>query len=277
MGACTHPNSFSTRKFTSVAPRVLGPKGYTYQCLAPLQAKRPQGPIPYYRGNPLHREVGGFLSRVLSHSVGRAQHPVPLRGLDLARYWECPPIKNEVKTMGTKLPTDGIQMLPEVLNAGPGVLTEGNVTLIDQVYGQGNLKRSFLLKQIIAQYGWDQEQGSTGDSVLIGFANGSMGTVEIAAQLATVLANPNDIKTWDDYAQMGGIFWQTIRQILNGTTTYLGIRVSETITIGGGKGIPLIKDEGILLWVYNASTGAIASGNKLIGMYALIGVWLDDS
>ncbi len=245
--------------------------------LGPVASEAPAGTDTLIRGEPLLREVGGFLSRVLSHPVGRAQHPCPLRGAEPARYWDSPPIKNEVKTMGTKPPTDGIQMLPEILNAGPGALTEGNVTLIDQVYGQGNLKRSFLLKQIIAHYGWDQEQGSTGDSVLIGFANGSMGTAEIAAQLATVLANPNDTKTWDDYAQMGGIFWQTIRQILNGTTTYLGIRVDETITIGGGKGIPLIKEEGILLWVYNASTGAIASGNKLIGMYALVGVWLDDS
>jgi len=179
--------------------------------------------------------------------------------------------------MGTKPPTDGIQMLPKVMNAGPGALTTGNVTLIDQTYGQGNLTRSFLLKQIIYQLGWDQEAGSTGDSVIIGFADGSMGTAEIAAQLSTALVNPNDTKTWDDYSRMGGIFWQTLRMILNGTTTYTGIRVSETVTIGGGKGIPLIKDEGILLFVYNASTGAIASGNKLVGLYALVGVWLDDS
>ncbi len=173
-----------------------------------------------------------------------------------------------------KPPTEGIQILPEAIRAGTGALATDTSVILSTAYGGTTLTRTFLWKQLSVQFGW--EGGNDGDHVILGFSRGDVTVAELTAALATAIPDPTDASNWDDFVNTGFIYWQTLHMLSTESTDSNAHVWNETIKIGGSKGIPLKKDEGVQLFAFNPSNNALNSGTVLLGTFQLKGIWLDD-
>ncbi len=175
-----------------------------------------------------------------------------------------------------KPPTGGVQTLPTAFRTAFGAILSDVSEIMNTSYAS-DLAKDFLLKMIRVQI--QLEDFPESQKLWIGFARGDMTIGNISAALSTVLANPEDLQLWDSWStSMMGIYWESMRMIGGNDTTnssYAGPGWDETISIGGGKGIPLEAGIGIQLFIFNATSGSLANaGSTLVGLYQLVGVWL---
>ncbi len=177
-------------------------------------------------------------------------------------------------------PTEGIQTLPDMIRATVGSLASDTAIILWTVYATA-LKRDFLLKKLRVRL--KMEFGNTDDPVLFGFARGDMDIGSIGSVLANATPDPEDFGSWDEFALRNGIFWETL-QLMNGPNGDASALLlpapiwNDSITIGGGKGIPLEAEHGIQLFAFNPSNGNITnSSTNITGAIQLVGVFMEGS
>ncbi len=170
-------------------------------------------------------------------------------------------------------PTEGILNLPSLFRDNLGLLAVDTATVMDATYGTGALKRTFLLKKLrLTMYATG---GGVNESVLVGFAHGSLSLAEIVAILAASLADPTDVSSWDEFGQSKGIFWETLTQI-QCNHNHSGALQNHEFSIGGGKGIPLSVNHGIQQFAVNLGLATLTGPPIIWGSSQLIGVYLND-
>ncbi len=176
-------------------------------------------------------------------------------------------------------PTKGIQTLPDLFRTTTGIMLSDAAVLVGSSPYTTGLARDFLLKKL--RYHIHLEDFPAAQALLFGFCRGDMTTAEIIEVLATQLPDPEDFQQWDDFAQTNGIFWETLRMIRGNENTDVGSAAgvsNETISMGGGKGIPLEAGHGIQMFVFNgASTTVGETTSELWGSWQLVGVFMEGS
>ncbi len=190
------------------------------------------------------------------------QHPSALRAI------EGGSLLGETN-MGN-VPTTGIQILTDTFRVSVGTLASDTSLSINSTFG-GGLSRAFLIKQMRYWLGWVNATDT--QNLVIGFCNGGMSAAEITSALSAGIANPDDASNWDALAQSAGILWETVR-FLHKEVGGGMMQLSETISIGGRKGIPANEAAGIQLFVFNPNASALTTGSTITGGYNMIGVWL---
>ncbi len=171
----------------------------------------------------------------------------------------------------------GIQMQPLRMNADAlGSLAADTAVVLNTGFGSG-ITQSFLIKQV--RYAIQYGVVTQGDNFIIGLCNGSATVAEIASAIRDVVTDVDDASNTQVAALHQVIFWETLRMVgssgvLTGTTS--GNVLNETISIGGGKGIPAKEATGISVFAWNPNTGALTTGSVLSGLITLVGVWLND-
>ncbi len=171
----------------------------------------------------------------------------------------------------------GIQTLPAAFRQASGTLASDTARIVDNSYQA--ITRDFLCKKIRVQL--QQEDFPAGHSWLLGFCRGDVTIAEISSILSTVLLDPEDFQLWDDFAQANGIFWETLNIISGNLTGSTGVPaglVNLTLSLGGGKGIPLEAAHGIAMFIFNPSANTIGAANTVtLGTYQLVGVFMEGS
>ncbi len=175
----------------------------------------------------------------------------------------------------------GIISLPNGFRTVIGALNSDTVFQIDDDYGEDALTRDFLCKKIRTQA--VLEDFPADEFLVVGFARGDMSLTDISSALAVPTADPEDFQLWDNFATKNGIFWETL-QMISGIANVATPPNSNpniwnmTVSLGGGKGIPLEAGHGIQLFVFNPSGNQIGSaGATLFGLYQLVGVFMEGS
>ncbi len=172
----------------------------------------------------------------------------------------------------------GIVTLPESFRHVQGALASDTSVILDNSYSTA-LARDFLLKKI--RYQAQLEDIPSTVSWLIGFARGDLTIAEITTILTFVLPDPKDFQFWDNYAQLNGIFWETLRQIGGNAAAQDGSNAgiwNANISMGGGKGLPLEAGHGIQMFAFNPSGAAVGNaGTTMICSYQLVGVFMEGS
>ncbi len=164
----------------------------------------------------------------------------------------------------------GIYNLPAAFRTALLTLNSDTALIIDNGYGTA-LKRAFLIKQIRYELGLEASDGD--DMIIIGMANGGATIAEIASALATKLVDPGEASAWPSFISSKVILWETVRAIPGNEPQAV---LNETISIGGGKGIPMAVNKGIQLFVFNPSANSLTTGATLLGLYQIIGVFMND-
>ncbi len=165
----------------------------------------------------------------------------------------------------------GLQTLALRLNTD-SVGTLGANTSLKLVALDG-LTRSFLLKKVIYAVAWNA--GATGDNLIFGLAQGSATVAEITTALASMnISNPNDATNQILLDQWKVIYYETIMMVSASAVGEGQSVLNERISIGGGKGIPLLEDDGVQVFAYNPSTGSVTG--SFDGIVGFQGVWLND-
>lgn len=176
--------------------------------------------------------------------------------------------------MAKRDPLGGLQWLPIRIDSPFAAMSADDVDVLDSSYGAGNLKRTFLCKQV--KINLHMRGNDAGDGGIFGLAAGGLTTTEILAALTDSIPNPNDASVYGDIAQKVSIFWETLFDMVD--IEHGGHVLNKTVTLGGGKGIPLIVDQGVQAFFHNPSSGnAWAVTTRVQGLITYIGVWLDDA
>ncbi len=169
------------------------------------------------------------------------------------------------------LVSKGYQSLPVDTDTNLGTLATLTAVSLDSTYGSG-MTRTFLLKYF--KYLLILESLTTTEGpVIIGLAKGSATAAEIASAFVNDSPDPDDATSLTIVAARQAVFWQSV-QILDGRTDTVN---SAKVQMGArGKGIPIIEDDGIQLFAFNADISSLTTGARVRGMYFLEGVWLND-
>ncbi len=170
----------------------------------------------------------------------------------------------------------GLQYLPIRLDDDAIATLAANTALI--LNQQTAFTRSYLVKQVQYNVGYNVVTGPS--SVILGLANGTATITEIAAALNTLVIDPDDGSSPALLAQKSIIWWETLRfmgndSVGNGAAGQ-SVSLNERISIGGGKGIPIIEDNGILVFVWNPTASTLSTASLMAGLIILKGVWLND-
>lgn len=166
----------------------------------------------------------------------------------------------------------GLQTNPIRMNSDAiGNLGADTALVLNSTFGSG-LTQSFLIKQVLYKLG--VVALTVDETVIIGLANGSATVAEIVAALTANITNPDDASSPAVAAARQMVFWETLRTIVGGASKRSTI--DESISLGGGKGIPVKEATGLAIFAYNPSTGALTTGALVDGLVVLRGVWLND-
>ncbi len=172
----------------------------------------------------------------------------------------------------------GIRTLPDAVRTGIGQLNSDTAFIVQATYAT-QLTRDFLCKTIRRQLAY--EFGNSDDFVLIGYCRGDMTIGEISSILSTQLPDPEDFQSWDEIAQVNGIFWETLHLFQGAGDTTFGsnaIALNDAVSLGGGKGIPLEAGHGIQMFAFNPSAAQLQNTSGAItGTHQLVGVWMEGS
>ncbi len=166
-------------------------------------------------------------------------------------------------------PLDGLQFLPDNFQVALATLNSNVALQIAANYATG-LKRAFLLKHLKC-YG-TVSNFTAGDSVIVGFAFGSMSVSEIRNALIDEIPDPNEFTEWEHIIQKKGILWQTL-EVVDAERPSINIDVK----IGGRNGIPLTPGEGVQMFAFNYTSVNMTTGALASGVYLMEGAWLKDS
>lgn len=177
-------------------------------------------------------------------------------------------------------PTKGILTLKDAIRFEFGAIVADTAEIITQVYGTA-LTRDFLLKKIRTQIAF--EDFPADQYIIVGFCRGDMSITQIATVLAAETPDPETFGALDSFAEANGIFWETLK-MLSGISNVATPPNSNphiwnaTISMGGGKGIPLEAGHGIQMFMFNPDDGTIGNaGSKILGLYQLVGVFMEGS
>ncbi len=174
--------------------------------------------------------------------------------------------------------TDGLQMLSiPISEFAVGALGAETAQIINNDIGGTNMNRSFLAKKVRIHY--TLIAADTEDTLLVFLANGDLSVAELKTALTTFAypQNPNDPTDQTNQPLVKGIWWETM-QMVSASGTGDGKRViNEVVTLGGGKGIPAIKDSGVSMFIYNPLASAFVAGAFSSGHLLFYGAWLNDN
>ncbi len=165
----------------------------------------------------------------------------------------------------------GYQTLPETIAVSLGAIAANTALQVNATYGSG-LTRPFLLKYFKCLTALEQlvdEQGP----ILVGLAVGTATVTEIKNAMEDNNPNPDDPSAQAVAAKRKIIFWQSLHIVDGRTDT---VNMHESRLGARGKGIPIMEDNGVQVFLYNADSSALTSGASLRGHYILGGVWLND-
>ncbi len=173
----------------------------------------------------------------------------------------------------------GIQFQPLRMNSDAlGALAADTVLSLNTALSSG-LTQSFLIKKIdlrltIGNFG-------ESDSIIVGCAVGTASVAEIASGIRDVTLDPDEPGEMGEPGLSNIIYWETLR-LFTGTrpdssaVNGHGNVVNESVSIGGGKGLPMKKSHGIQVFAYNPQAAAILTGASVRGLVIIKGVWLND-
>ncbi len=147
-----------------------------------------------------------------------------------------------------------------------GILASGTALLIS-TSADTEMTAGFLVKQVQINAGVHDLDPT--DSLVVGYAQGDASIGEISVALTTVATNPFDVGEASLVTKKQIIFWETLQYLSSAENTINGM-----FKIGGGKGIPLGEDNGIVLFAFNAGPAAFTTGATINGLWTLKGVWL---
>ncbi len=174
--------------------------------------------------------------------------------------------------------TDGLQMLSIPVNEiAIGTLASETALAVNNDIGGANLQRSFLCKKVRIHFTMVAPDAE--DTLLVFLANGDLSVAEIATALTTFAypQNPNDPSNRLQQPLVKGIWWETMQMIsANGLGSGKTV-INEVVKLGGGKGIPAIRNSGVSLFVYNPLGSAFVAGSFANGHLLFYGAWLNDS
>ncbi len=167
----------------------------------------------------------------------------------------------------------GLQTLALRLNSDAlGALAADASTTLVKLDG---LTRGFLLKKVI--YALAYQAAATNDGVIIGLAQASASVTEISTALGAMnISNPNDATNRIKMDQWMVVYWETIRMLHPDATGAGVLAINESISIGGGKGIPWAEDDGVQVFAYNPSTSVLTTGGLIDGIVGFQGIWFND-
>lgn len=173
-------------------------------------------------------------------------------------------------------PTEGIRTLPAIVGTTTGAILSLEAEIVETSYGSA-LNRDFLWKKLRTTI--HAEDFPNGQAVIIGFARGDMTAAEIAATLKQITRDPDEFGEWGFFTQANGIYWETLRFMSAQDSAGEGAGPNfyqETISMGGGKGLPLEGGIGLSLFVFNAhpSVSIGNAGSTIVGLYQLVGVFM---
>lgn len=172
----------------------------------------------------------------------------------------------------------GIQFQPlRMNNDAIGALGADTALQLNSAITTG-LTQSFLVKQVDLRY--NVISMNAGDNVIIGLAVGTADVTMLASAIRDVTLDPDAPGERAEPATSNLIWWETLRSHSVSDTLGAGAGntspINETISIGGGRGLPMKKDHGIQVFAYNPGSGAITLGSAVAGLIVLKGVWLND-
>ncbi len=137
---------------------------------------------------------------------------------------------------------------------------------------------SFLLKR--GRYFLQLAGRSTADDgpIIIGMAHGDANVSEIAEAMVERNVNgPDDITSMLDQDTAWAVYQNSLKpMIVRGDQTFAQVEISDWFQPGGNKGIPLIEGSGMVLFAFNAGSGALTTGSTVNGIVMVQGVWLRD-
>ena len=136
----------------------------------------------------------------------------------------------------------------------------------------------FLLKRV--RYFLQLAGRSTADDgpIIIGCAHGDASVSEIAATMTERNVNgPDDITSVLDQDLAWVVYQNSLMPfIVRGDQSYAQIENSDWINPAETKGIPLHEGSGMVIFAYNAGSGALSTGSNVNGQVMAQGVWLRD-
>lgn len=178
-----------------------------------------------------------------------------------------------MSTLMSSYPQAGLQFQPLRMNTDAiGALAPDTAIALNTTLST-SVTQSFLVKQL--QYAFLAHGGSAGQGVIIGVANGTATVAEIASGIRDAVVDPDDATANTLTASHHSIWWETLRMVSLGNFAE-GNFYNETISIGGGKGIPWKEDTGVQIFAYNPASGALTTGGVIDGIICFKGVWLRD-
>ncbi len=177
-----------------------------------------------------------------------------------------------------KHPASGIVTLPDAIRTAVNALGQDTAFILTTAYATV-LTRDFLCKKIRTQLRF--EDGGRQDTFIIGFCRGDMTVAQILSALVTELPDPERYTDWQNYAELNGVFWETLKMITGEDITGQDASSvlsswNDTISLGGGKGIPFEAGHGVQMFIFNASGQTAASGS-VVGTYQMVGVFMEGS
>ena len=172
-------------------------------------------------------------------------------------------------------PTQGLVLLPSKFSTSVGTLAAGAALNLETGYASGNTTRRFVMRQVAYSLGWDTVGVAGAGVLIVGVCRGDADTAEIKAALETSLPDPDDVSTWDSYANLNIIVWKTLRAIYDSDTGSDTV-LNETISVGGKKGIPFPEQKGFKAFIYNPASVAITTGTGIDGIINYRGVWVGE-
>ncbi len=168
--------------------------------------------------------------------------------------------------------TKGVQLLAVRMNSdATGTLAANTTVTLNSFTG---FTRAFLCKKVI--YAISAIAGAATDTVIIGCAQASASITEITSALSAMnIANPNDATNQIILDQWKVVYWDTVRVVAD-TGTGSHPVLNEHISLGGGKGIPFLEEDGVQVFAYNPGTAAFTTGGLVKGLVGFMGVYLND-
>ncbi len=154
-----------------------------------------------------------------------------------------------------------------------GALAADTAVQLNTTFGP-TLSQSFLVKKI--EYRLRATSANTEESFIIGLANGSATTAELASAIRDAVTDVDDATAVQTAGLHNVIWWETLRMFAISADTNGDAQViNESFSVGGGKGIPAKEATGLQVFAYNPAAAAMTAA-FVHGLIVLKGIWLND-
>ena len=173
-----------------------------------------------------------------------------------------------------KVSKKGIQIIPDVItDSAVGSLN----TLTGSILSSSGVKgitKNMLVKKVHILLSMNGM--SNGDVLLVGLAANDSGIAGgMGASGLPALIDPEATEAYLTEQELVHTIWHETTSIFNGDLSNPETRVDKWVSIGGGKGIPVMAGAGPELFVFNPTGDTITAGT-VNGQVTYYGVWLED-